>query len=233
MNKAEIEFQASNLRRKFGFSETEAISIKSLLLKEKIITLFAPLDDDFSGMALKVDDKRFLLVNSSHSLGRQHFTIAHELFHLYIDKEFGSKKCKGSDNNSKSERDADHFASHFLIPQNGVLALIPEEERTKNKIKLSNIIKVEQYFSCSRAAMLRKLEAMNLIDKALKESFYSNIPESAMRLGYSTSLYKPGNHNVLIGDYGVLANDLFENDKISESHFASLMSDIDIDIYKE
>lgn len=233
MNKAELDFQASNLRRSFGFSETEAIRIKSLLLKERIITFFAPLDDDFSGMALKVDGKRFLLVNSNHSLGRQHFTIAHELFHLYIDKEFGSKKCKESDKNNKNERDADYFASQFLIPKNGVIALIPEGERPKNKIKLSTVIKIEQYFSCSRAAMLRKLESMNLIDKSFKEKYLFNIPDSARRLGYSESLYKPGNENTIIGDYGALANELFENDKISESHFASLMNAIGVDIYKE
>ena len=56
MNKTEIEYHAAELRRQFGFSDNEAIRLKSLLLKEKIITYFTPLDDDFSGMALKVID---------------------------------------------------------------------------------------------------------------------------------------------------------------------------------
>ena len=233
MNKNEIEYYAADLRRQFGFSENEAIRLKSLLLKEKIITYFTLLDDDFSGMALKVSGKRFLLVNSNHSLGRQHFTIAHELYHLYIDKDFGFKKCNGSGKNTKNERDADLFASHFLIPKNGVISLIPESERIRNGIKLSTVIKLEQYYSCSRAAMLMKLLSLDYIDDTLKEKFSQDIIESAVKLGYPDLLYKPGNNQLIIGDYGVLANELFQNDKISESHYASLMNDIGIDIYKK
>ena len=70
-------------------------------------------------------------------------------------------------------------------------------------------------------------------DDTLKEKFSQDIIESAVKLGYPDLLYKPGNNQLIIGDYGVLANELFQNDKISESHYASLMNDIGIDIYKK
>ncbi len=36
-------------------------------------------------------------------------------------------------------------------------------------------------------------------------------------------LYESGNNNEVIGDYGSLANQLYSNDKISESHYIELM----------
>jgi Zn-dependent peptidase ImmA (M78 family) len=77
MNELKIKQRASELRHKFGFTDTEPIRLKSLLLKEKILTCFTPLEDNFSGMAVKVDDNKFILINSNHPIGRQHFTIGY------------------------------------------------------------------------------------------------------------------------------------------------------------
>ena len=82
-NKFVIEKQVSEFRSDNGLSLSEPIALKSLLLKLNILTIFRPLSENFSGMCLK--DKsghRFMLVNSNQSQGRQHFTIAHELYHL-------------------------------------------------------------------------------------------------------------------------------------------------------
>ena len=235
MTQAEIKFQASKLRNQFGFSNTEAIRLKSLLLKEQILGYFTALDDDFSGMAIKINQSKFILINSSHTLGRQHFSICHELFHLYIDKNFSPHKCQAAlfNRKDKTEFDADSFASYFLLPEDGIYSNIPEEERKKDKIKLSTVIKIEQYYSCSRSALLNRLFSLGFITISKKEEYSIGVQKSAMQLGYSTSLYKPGNKDLILGDYGVLAYELFNNEKISESHYASLMNDIGVDIFSK
>ena len=83
-----LKKQASDFRNKTGYSSFEAIDLKSLLLKLNIITLFKPLSSGFSGMVVKAEDKRFMLINSNHSVGRQHFSICHELYHLFFDEKF-------------------------------------------------------------------------------------------------------------------------------------------------
>ena len=74
-NKFIIERQVAEFRADNGLSASEAINLKSLLLKLNVLTIFRPLSDNFSGMCLKDGSgHRFMLVNSSHSRGRQHFT---------------------------------------------------------------------------------------------------------------------------------------------------------------
>ena len=48
-----IEQQVLRFRQDVGLGNTDAINLRSLLLKLNILTLFRPLSDDFSGMCLK------------------------------------------------------------------------------------------------------------------------------------------------------------------------------------
>ena len=55
-----IEKEASEFRAKYGFANFDPIRLKSLLLKLNVITLFKPLSENFSGMAVKVENARFM-----------------------------------------------------------------------------------------------------------------------------------------------------------------------------
>ncbi len=234
MVELELKQEAYELRKTFGFSEDEPIHFKNLCLKERILTFHAPLDDEFSGMAIKVGENRFILINSNHSIGRQHFTLCHELYHLYFDKNFLPHRCQSAlfDKRNKNEFSADTFASHFLLPEQGLLSLIPKEERGKNKISIATILKIEQYFSCSRRALLNRLFYLNRISTDYHDFLRKDVKRSAQLHGYSVDLYNPGNSGDLWGDYGILAKQLFDNEKLSEGNFASLMNDVGIDIFK-
>jgi Zn-dependent peptidase ImmA (M78 family) len=229
-----LQKKANLFRERNGISGSEAIRLKSLLLKLNVLTLFRPLTEVFSGMSLKVNDNtRFILVNSNHSLGRQHFTIAHELYHLYIQEKFEIHQCKTGlfDTKNKEEYNADYFASCFLMPESGIQEIIPDEELNKKKISLQTVIKLEQYFSVSRSSMLVRLKMLGLIDVKAFEQLKAYKPtETAQQFGYDTSLYRKGNNSVVIGDYGEKAKMLFDKEKISEGHYLELMQQIGIDI---
>ncbi|HEY4786905.1 MAG TPA: transcriptional regulator, partial [Bacteroidales bacterium] len=63
-----LQKKANLFRERNGISGSEAIRLKSLLLKLNVLTLFKPLTEGFSGMSLKINDNsRFMLVNSNHS----------------------------------------------------------------------------------------------------------------------------------------------------------------------
>lgn len=230
MNKFILEKYASQFRSKHGLGADDPIRFKSILSKLNVITIFRPLGTDFSGMAIKIRDEdvvRFLLVNSSHSLGKQHFTICHELYHLYIQNNFSSMFCNTGifQKGTGEEYNADIFASYLLLPENGLKSLIPDNELVKDKISLKTILKLEHYYSCSRAALLYRLKDMKLITSATYDKYSVNVKWSAIQYGYSTDLYKPGNDTLVIGDYGELARELFEKEKISENHYISLLTD--------
>ena len=232
MNKLAVEKEAVSFREKNGFGAKDPIRLKSMLTNLDVVTVFKPLGGDFSGMALKVVKhnvvSRFILINSNHSLGKQHFTICHELYHLFIQKEFTSMVCSTGkfDSKNKEEFNADYFAAVLLLPELGVKALIPDNELLKDKITLKTILKIEHYYSCSRSALLYRLIDLSIISRQFADNFRTNIKYGAVQHGYNTSLYSEGNKNLVLGNYGELAFDLYENEKISETYYYTLLKDL-------
>lgn len=233
INKVLLEKKAFEFRQLSGLGANDPIRLKSLLSKLNVITVFKPLSTEFSGMALKVtkgtSTSRFILINNTHSLGKQHFTICHELYHLYIQSDFKSMICRtGLFNKSQGEEyNADVFASILLLPEQGVKALIPDNETTaKDKISLKTTLKIEHYYSCSRAALLFRLKDLNLITSKTYDEYFKNVKIGAIQNGYSSDLYNAGNENLVIGNYGEIARELFEKEAISESHYISLLTDL-------
>ncbi|GAB1447499.1 MAG: ImmA/IrrE family metallo-endopeptidase [Bacteroidia bacterium] len=229
--------EAATFRERNGIGSTEPITLKSLLIKLNVLTVYKPLSGKFSGMALLASDKRFMLVNSDHPIGKQNFTICHELYHLFIQDEFSSVQCITGRFDKKADRNeynADVFAAYLLMPEDGILELIPNEElKGKNKVSLETLLRIEHYYSCSRLALLYRLSSMNLIGPEKFQQFKFNVIQSAAQYGYSNELYKQGNQDEIIGDYGQLAKRLFEVEKISESHYLELMEDIGKNVTKE
>ena len=140
--------------------------------------------------------------------------------------------CYSESSNKKNvcDHDAELFASLVLLPEEGILDKIPKQELSKNKITLPTIFEIEQFFMCSRIALLNRLKNLDLIDDNKRNEYKDNIVQNAKLYGYDTSLYKEGNENLIIGDYAKLAHRLFDKEIISESHFIDLMHDIGIDI---
>ena len=227
-----LQKEASDFRIKNGIGAAEPIRLKSWLLKLGVLAMFEPMSDNFSGMAIKTDDHKCMIINSNHRVSKQHFTIAHELFHLFIQKDFTSEFSNAGKFNKKDkiEFEADWFAAYLLMPEEGLLSLIPKEELLKNKISLATIVKIEHYFACSRTALLIRLDGMDLIDFIKYQEYTKGVKHSAELLGYDTTLYEKGNEGLIIGDYGSKAKKLFDQEIISESDFISLMNDIGKDI---
>jgi Zn-dependent peptidase ImmA (M78 family) len=195
--------------------------------------MFKPLSGAFAGMAIKLGDYKFMMVNHEHSLGKQHFTVAHEIYHLFIQENFTSQRCVTGlfdGQNDLEEKKADIFAANLLLPESGVLNFIPKEEREKkNYISPDTIFRIQQYYSVSIKAVIFRLFELGLVDSSYFENYKSGNKDQARQLGYDTSLLQPGNKNLVIGDYAQIAKKLFNKKLISESYFFELMNSIGID----
>lgn len=233
--KFKLKKDAIEFRSELGYGITDAVNLNNLLIKLDILTLFMPLSNNFSGMAISINkpEKKFILINSDHSIGRQNFSICHEIYHLYKDVDFHPHHSyagifnKGSINEYK----ADVFASWLLLPEEGILSLIPDSQLTKDKITVDTILKIEHYFRCSRSALLYRLKEMDIISSGSYEKYSQSVIHTAKLYGYSTELYEPGNEGKVICNYGSIARTLFNEEKISEGHYVSLMKDIGIDVF--
>ncbi|MDE6247556.1 MAG: ImmA/IrrE family metallo-endopeptidase [Muribaculaceae bacterium] len=224
-----VESQVSRFRQEIGLGDTEAINLKSLLLKLNVLTIYRPLSEKFSGMSLKSGEQRFMLVNSNQPKCRQHFTIAHELYHLFIDPNPMPHNCSAEGKKNDAEQCADAFAQIFLMPADGVRQMIPDNELISGHVSLASVLRIEHYFSVSHAAVLNRLFDLKLIDRKERDCYLQYpVKKTAKEYGYGTALYEPGNENLVIGNFGEKARKLFEEEKISEGHYMELLHKIGI-----
>lgn len=217
---------AAKMRSMLQLSLTEPVNAKTVLRMLGIVALYRPLSDSLYGLSIKSADSRFrfMLVNSNSTRGRQHFTIAHELYHLYFDESPRTHFCKEGLVDD-SERSANMFARAFLMPKAGLMRAIPDAELIAGKISLTTILNLEALFSVSHAALLIRLKEMKLISSALFDQYQAvKVRNEALLRGFSTEVYSSGNEGVVIGDFGAKARELFEKDIISEGHYIELLN---------
>jgi len=234
----EIKSKAELFRTTSGFGPTDSICLDSFLLKKNITTLFKPMSGNFAGMAIKANNERnFILVNSKHTKGKQHFTIAHELYHLFIQENFKSQRCETGlfeRQQDIEERKADIFAACFLMPENGIFELIPDKEKAgKNLISTETLFRIQHYFNVSFNALIYRIIELGYIDKTYYDKYESGKKTIALRLGYDISLYEPANENKVIGDYASKASYLYKKQMITEAEYLRLLNTINIDPYKK
>lgn len=220
----ESEILAQKFRSEHGLSMTEPISTKTVLRKLGILTMYRPLSEKSFGISAKSESGRmFMMVNCNSTRGRQHFTIAHELYHLLYDDSPEPHMCGGVA--IGVEKDANLFASALLMPREGLLKMVSDEEVKSRKVKLATVLRMEQFFGVSRNTLLLRLKDIGLITESYMNELKSvPVKESAMQYGYNLSLYEAGNKGIVIGDFGEKARLLFESGRISEGHYYELLN---------
>jgi Zn-dependent peptidase ImmA (M78 family) len=228
--KIDLNSDAQSLRKKFGADGHSPIEIFSLVASESDITLiFIPLNKEISGMCVKSNEIRIIAVNSRMTDGRQRFTIAHELYHLYIQNEIGNFVCGMDMNHSKDliEREADRFASYFIAPHEALREFVKSIlEIRKGNLFIEDVVQIEQKFKLSRQATLCRLIDEGFLNTLQAEEMKISVKTSAANAGFDTSLYEPSKEDkqhLTLGRYVSLAKKLLETDKISEGKFRELM----------
>lgn len=208
---------AEMLRHEWGIESFTSVNIRSLVYNniENLTVLWFPMEDNISGCCSKTDDDKVIFINTNHTIGRQNFTLAHEMYHLLYEDIDDFIVC-GMNNNSQSERNADNFASTFLMPDSALYWF-----KNKNNIDewtLEDVIKCEQHYQVSHLTMLIRLKKMGWITQHQFDEFAINIIREADRLGYGTGLYKPSFENQKyssIGELIRLTEKAYESDKIT------------------
>ena len=112
----EAEYLAGKFRSERGLSQYEPINPKTLLRRLNITTMYRPLSGNSYGISCRSKSgKMFMMVNSNSTRGRQHFTIAHELYHLLYDENPSTHMYQGLA--TGEEKNANMFASALLLPR--------------------------------------------------------------------------------------------------------------------
>lgn len=221
------ELLAAQMRAQLGMGSGEPINTKTVIRQLGIMAVYRPLSEDLWGLSLKTADQkhRFMLINSNTTRGGQHFTIAHELFHLYHDDNPQPHFCGKDMLKDTTERSANMFASALLMPKEGLFANIPTPELLAKNVSISTALRLEQLYGVSHRTFVVRLKELNIINPTSHDRLLNcSIQHEAALSGYDRSLYLPGNEGLIIGDFGEKARLLFEEERISEGHYNELMN---------
>lgn len=241
-SKNELECLATRLREEMHVTTKDPVRIHQILKEKNILTWFRKLDDNFSGMAIRIQDgqagrgsRYFMLINTAQSYAKQRFTACHELYHLLYQEQFTvSQNNAGLFNKKETEEyNADLFASYLLLPEMGLKELTPDKEQGRNKITLATLLKIEQNFGCSRSALLMRLKGLGWITDEVFARYQKDVRKSAIEYGYSTRLYEPTYQTELVGDYNLKARALYDAGLISQAKYFSLLADMGLDFSNE
>lgn len=227
--------QAEELRADFGKDNLSPIDVLACTREvPRLTTVAYPLGSSISGMCVKHEEFSLIAYNSAQTLGRQRFTLAHELYHLFFDATAAATVCpKSTKRYNETEWAADAFASHFLLPYHALRnelrarKLTPDAAVDSDSL-LASVVAIEQKFGISRLALLVRLQDERIVDVAQKEALSRNVKACARGLGYPMSLYEPlrgSRARMADGDYIYRIADLFGQGVLSQGKAEELLAD--------
>ncbi|NSW84661.1 MAG: ImmA/IrrE family metallo-endopeptidase [Syntrophothermus sp.] len=218
--------RARESRQQFGYNQLIPVDIWQILRAEGIAVIKRPLKSDISALFLRKFPAALVLVNSARTLGHQNFSGAHEYFHFRYDPEQKIKVCKVMefDPRNPNEREADLFAAYFLVPDEALEWQLERRLRGRQRhLSITDVIALEQLFWVSHREMLIRLEEIGYLNQKQREEMAAGIIETARRLGYDTSLYKPTNESVVLSDLPEKATLALERELISSGRYEEIL----------
>ena len=202
----QLNSEAVRFRQKVGYSNREPIDVESIVLTMANYTLVKlDLSNNISGMCIVDEASKVIAINSAMSIGRQRYTIAHELYHLEIEQLTEGKVCPTGiyDNRTENEKEADMFASFLLMPYDGLEWYVEKFHILEWNLK--NIIDLSQFYKLSYMAVLFRLKYEGRITaEELEQLKNINVKNQALKYGYDISLYNSSQEDerwITLGEY--------------------------------
>lgn len=228
-NKDTLQRLAFDVRTYLGAEVDGPIDLKTLVESYgKLTIVYYPFAGNISGLCLKSAD--LIAINSKSTLGRQKFSLAHELFHYFDKQNENNSISVVQDSNVKgndSELEADIFASYLLMPLQSLHSDIMNRKENRDKLELQDIIFIEQRYGVSRKSLLVRLVMDAYLSVDESKSFEKDIQRGALRLGYDLVLYKACDKNThsTTGRYLSLVHTLKDASLISQGKYETYLLD--------
>ena len=193
-------------------------------LKDSDLNEDSSTDSDFES---KISSDMLIGINSNMSIGRQNFTLAHELYHLLYEENKNNFVICDYSSESESEIEANIFASYLLIPYEGLKRYV--KNMNISKWALDDVIAAEQYYQISHMALLFRLVEQNFITEEESLEFQNvKISHEARIRGFNDDLYYPSPEDrkyFSLGNYVKSVGKAYSSNKISVGKKDELLLD--------
>lgn len=235
LNDFDIEEVKSQAREKLGacrkLNDIIGVQIFSILgLYARVI--YYPLGQDapwgFTRISGSQNDatlaKPFVAINTSIPIDCQVFAAAHELYHIWYEKNPGILPSDLLDGEDKelNEKKANRFAAEFLIDE-----MILRQEIDIYKVRkptIKSILQLANLFTVPYRAMTKRLNEIGVIGEDELKRFLSESDDSIQRYKkrYAISLYE-SDGRIAMDNLIELAVSAFESNLVTYEKFEHLL----------
>jgi Zn-dependent peptidase ImmA (M78 family) len=220
--------KAVEARREMGLSPDEPVDIFKILRdKENISIILERMIGNISGLFMRRGEVGLIVINTANTLGHQRFAAAHEYYHFKYEEGMTYRICPfiKYDDDYSVERDANIFASYFLMPQPGLDYYLRDRLVDRKKLNISDLIFLENHFMISHQFMLARIRQMGIISESKLGEMESGVIRKAKELGYTPEIYKPtpNKERIILSNYAEIAKDLLDQKLISFGKYESFM----------
>jgi len=173
------EDAAASLRRMWGLGEAPIGNLIHLLESKGIRVYSLAIEArEVDAFSVWHRDRPFVFLNTIKSAEHSRFDAAHELGHLIRDRH---SMLHGEAHSPDMEREANAFASAFLMPRASIYA------RRSGMVTIDKLIQLKQNWGVSLAALAFRMNQLGL----LSEWTYRNLCIEMAKNGYRTSEPNP------------------------------------------
>lgn len=160
----------------------------------------------------------FVAINSSIPIDCQVFAAAHELYHIWFDNLVDVIPANIIDETieDRNELKANRFAAEFLVDEELLRKELRIYSIDTEKIKMKDILKLADLFSVPYRTMVKRLNEINILNKADRIKFLDVSEEKikAARKRYAFSVPE-ADDRIAIDNLTDLAVDAYENQRIT------------------
>lgn len=173
------EDAASSIRRIWGLGEAPIGNLIHLLESRGIRVYSLAINArEVDAFSVWHNNKPFIFLNTYKSAEHSRFDAAHELGHLLRDRH---NMLHGNSHSPQMEREANLFASSFLMPRTSVIAHAP------NVPTIDKLINLKDIWGVSLAALAYRMNQLSLFS----EWNYRNLCIQIAKKGYRTNEPNP------------------------------------------
>ncbi|HDX9588856.1 TPA: ImmA/IrrE family metallo-endopeptidase [Bacillus pseudomycoides] len=201
------------------------------IVKREATLLQSPLqEEDLCAFVCQKKGKLFVYINSQISKEKQYFAAAHELYHIWFDKEYLAQPELLKSNTLNDETDntrelrANLFAAMFLVPKHVLEQELLFLGISRGTVSSSQIVELACTFQVPYKSMVRRLFEIRYIDRAIMMQLWEE-PDVAL-IRKKLQLDEPDPLQPVIHYEGLVeqALSLYQEGKISPKRLRSLLA---------
>ncbi len=175
LSNSDIEYAAEMTRRAFGIGDGPISNVTMLLENHGIFVGMAEFDKKVDGVSRWYAGRPFVLVSANVSSVRTRFNLAHELGHLVLHRDqLDESDMTDKESFNKIEKQADYFASCFLMPEKTFCSEI-------FSVNWDVLVEYKKRWRVSIQAMIMRLFNTGFIDEYKKVRLFQTVSKKRAR----------------------------------------------------